>query len=577
MTGTSPKAISAEAPAVQQNGDLEMRLFFRASLAPSLIQLALVALASAFYISWWALAWFAVMGALVLSNNRHAKNLIPEGWVGTGLILVCSFIFVAPWASAWLTGGAEAGFFAGAMFGTQALTAVSMSASSRANFLAYLAPSVLVAVAAPFVLGNSTTVVLTTLLSVAQVCFFSFAVHANRNATVQEVLRIQREMEAAQKESLAKSQFLATMSHELRTPLNAVIGYAEILEEELAEDGRKHSAADAGRISRSARNLLTLINEILDFSKIEAGRMELHIGDVEIASLVAEVVETVRHITEANATSVTVEIAADAQHISTDAQRLRQSLLNLISNAAKFTNGGSIAIRADLEHDQCGAFLRIAVTDTGCGIAEDDKQRLFQPFTQLDGSVTRSKEGTGLGLVITKRLAELMGGDIAFVSMLGEGSTFTLRVRDHAGAHDAGGSEGPYVLVIEDEASARDLSRRMLAHLPLAMAEARTGAEGLGMARARVPNLIVLDIHLPDCKGWQVLEELKNDEALRDTPVLVVSADDDRARALRLGACDHLLKPIDKAKLSAAVLRYALADVQTPSAASASTNSVAAA
>jgi signal transduction histidine kinase/ActR/RegA family two-component response regulator len=538
------------------DGSLETRLFMNASFLRSIGQTALSGIAVSFFIGWWALAWFVVVGGLSIFNGRTRD--MPAGIAGVVAILTVSSLFVAPGAVAWVVGGPEASFIVATMLGVSAMVGNTLFASSRVHYWANLGPPLATAIVVSFFAFDQLSTVIVTLLCVGQTVLCMMSARDNRNDMLNEVLRIQAEMEAARKESLAKSQFLATMSHELRTPLNAVIGYAEILEEELTEDDRKDNATDAARISRSARNLLSLINEILDFSKIEAGRMEMNVGDVDVDALIGEVVQTVRHITQEHGTAVNIEIASDACVVASDEQRLRQCLLNLVSNAAKFTEGGAITIRADMERDSGDALLRIAVQDTGCGISTDDAERLFQPFTQVDGSLTRRKDGTGLGLVITQRLSELMGGDVSFVSALGEGSTFTLRVRDHGGAQAMPAGEGPLVLVIEDEASARDLSRRMLAHLPLSVAEARTGAEGLSMARARTPNLIVLDIHLPDRMGWDVLAELKGDEALAHVPVLVLSADDDRARAMRLGACEYLMKPAEKEQLAAAVLRFGL-------------------
>jgi signal transduction histidine kinase/ActR/RegA family two-component response regulator len=376
------------------------------------------------------------------------------------------------------------------------------------------------------------------------------------SALVEAVDALRESRRAADAANIAKSQFLATMSHELRTPLNAVIGYAEILEEDLAHAGEKAAAADAGRIHRAARDLLGLINEVLDFSKIEAGRMEIRYAPADVPTMVADTVETTRHIAEANGNRVRVDIAANVGEVYTDGARLRQCLLNLLSNACKFTENGEISLRARIEEEM----LIVDVADTGCGISEAEAERLFQPFVQADGSFTRKQGGTGLGLVITRKLAQLMGGDVSFVSAPGEGSTFTLRVSAapfDQEATDIG--EGPVILAIEDDRSARDLIRRALDHLPFRLRFAATSLEGFQMAYETPPALIVLDIHLPDRSGWDVLSELKADADLKRVPVLVASIDDDRTRAESLGACEHLVKPFDRETLRENVLRYALA------------------
>jgi nitrogen-specific signal transduction histidine kinase/CheY-like chemotaxis protein len=365
----------------------------------------------------------------------------------------------------------------------------------------------------------------------------------------------------AEDSNIAKSQFLATMSHELRTPLNAVIGYAEILEEDLGADGKTGAASDARRIRRAARDLLALINEVLDLSKIEAGRMDVVSERAKVADIVADVVETTAHIAAANANHVVVKVDPATDELILDAGKLRQCLLNLVSNACKFTKAGEIAIDVTLYESADGPRLRVCVSDTGVGIAPDQAGRLFKPFVQADGSHTREHGGTGLGLVITRRLAQLMGGDVEMQSELGRGSRFTLTIATQrpAKAIAERRPEGadPVVLLIEDDSTARDLCRRALARLPLRVVCATTADEGARMAAEVDPALIVMDIHFPDRLGWDLLAEFKANPLLAETPVLVVSIDDDRARAMTLGACDHLIKPVDRDRLAAAVLRFA--------------------
>jgi CheY-like chemotaxis protein len=360
------------------------------------------------------------------------------------------------------------------------------------------------------------------------------------------------------------------MSHELRTPLNAVIGYAEILEEDLRLDGKEEGAIDAARIRRAARDLLGLINEVLDFSKIEAGRMDIVEEPIEAGAIAGDVVETCRHIAEANKSALEIAIDPLIGTVLTDGPRLRQCLLNLVSNACKFTSDGLIRVVVGIETGEGGEYLRFDIVDTGRGIEPEQAARLFQPFVQADGSFTRKTGGTGLGLVITRKLAQLMGGDVTFISTPGAGSTFTLRVavgRLHVREMESR-SDGQLVVVIEDEAAARDLICRALARLPFRVLCAPNAAEGLALARAEPPALVVLDIHLPDRSGWEVLRDLKADALTRDAPVLVVSIDDDRTRALALGACDHIVKPADRDMLSAAALRYARKPAQPAAAAS---------
>lgn len=207
-----------------------------------------------------------------------------------------------------------------------------------------------------------------------------------------------------------------------------MIGYAEILQEDLILDGREDNAADAQRIGRAARGQLALIDQILDFSQLEAGRVVLSIGEVDIDRLIDEVTQTVAPTTTARGTRVSVEVATNARRVRTDERRLRQCLLNLMSNAAKFTEGGRIHLCAAMEVGDLGDILRIDVSDTGCGISKADEAKLFQPFTQVDGSLTRKEDGAGLGLVIADRLSRLLGGGVSFESLENVGTTFTLRV-----------------------------------------------------------------------------------------------------------------------------------------------------
>jgi signal transduction histidine kinase/CheY-like chemotaxis protein len=460
-----------------------------------------------------------------------------------------------------MVGGDDAGFLAAAMLASQSIYGASLFSSSRFHFRCFLLPVMLVVLCVPFFNGAGLGSIIVVCLCVIHNFLGAVSASRNRNQAVAELFRSQSAAEAARHESLAKSQFIATMSHELRTPLNAVIGYAEILQEDLKAEGLHDSAEDAARIRKSARNLLGLINDILDYSKIEAGRMDVNAAPVDIRDLVQDAVHTVAHLTATSGTEVVIEIDDDAANVMTDGARLRQCLLNLLSNAAKFTEDGCIEVRATMENRRGGAYLRIDVADTGCGISESDADRLFQPFSQVDGSLTRQNGGTGLGLMITKRLCELLGGDVSFISAENAGSTFTLRIRDYArSAHAVG--EGPVVLMIEDESSARDLMYRALSRLPFEVLEAENAERGMACARAGKPSLILLDLHLPDRSGWDLLAELKSDEALRHVPVLVVSTDDDRARALALGACEHLVKPVDKERIAAAVMRFALRDAQ---------------
>jgi PAS domain S-box-containing protein len=375
-------------------------------------------------------------------------------------------------------------------------------------------------------------------------------------------------VEAAESANQAKSRFLASMSHELRTPLNAIIGYAEILEEDLTDAALQGPVADAVRIRGAARHLLNLINEILDLSKIEAGRMDVSTERFDVGASLRELVETVRPLATKNMNDLVVEIEPDLGEAVTDSVKLNQCLMNLVSNACKFTSAGEVRVTARRARHAEGDQLLFEIADSGIGMNEEQLAKLFQPFMQADASTTRNYGGTGLGLAITQRLARLLGGDVTVRSAPGEGTTFTLSVpseyRARAGAetaaahHDA--DDRPRVLIIDDDAAARDLARRSLSRLGFSITDAADGQTGLSLARAHRYALIVLDLASPNTSGWSALEELKRDPTLAETPVLAISVEDDRARALSLGASELLVKPIERDTLAASAVRFARFD-----------------
>jgi signal transduction histidine kinase/CheY-like chemotaxis protein len=370
--------------------------------------------------------------------------------------------------------------------------------------------------------------------------------------------------------NLAKSQFLANMSHELRTPLNAIIGYAEMLQEDAEDGGDDTAVQDLNRILTAAKHLLSLINEILDLSKIEAGRMDVAASPFDPIDVLDELIETVRPMAEQQGNALIFTGGpAEPVNANTDAMKLRQCVLNLLSNACKFTRDGKIEILFDRRTCNGVDQLFVTVRDTGIGMSKEHMSRLFQPFVQADPSITQQYGGTGLGLTITRRFAQLLGGDVQVESTLGQGSAFTLhvpvdfsdasaalgaaaKIDDVQGSHDA-----PLVIVIEDEADARELAARALTRAGFAVQGVGGGEAGLALARAKAPALVLLDIFLPDRSGWRVLQSLKQDPKTREIPIVVLSVNEDRAHALALGAAEHIVKPADRDMLAATVMRYA--------------------
>jgi signal transduction histidine kinase/DNA-binding response OmpR family regulator/putative methionine-R-sulfoxide reductase with GAF domain len=367
-----------------------------------------------------------------------------------------------------------------------------------------------------------------------------------------------------------KSQFLANMSHELRTPLNAIIGYSEILQEDVADLGQEALVPDLKKIEGAGRHLLALINDILDLSKIEAGRMDVFLEDVELVPLLEEVRTLIVPLTEKNGNTLELKLAEDIGAIRTDRSKLKQSLLNLLSNGSKFTENGHLTLAAErFESDR--PMVRFAVTDTGIGMTEEQLGRLFQAFTQADASTTKKYGGTGLGLAISRRFCQLLGGDITVTSRPGEGSTFTiiLPVRSEGPAHIAPAEaprivaeagNGATVLIVDDDPAARELLAANLKGSGYRLVQATNGEEALSLARTLRPDAITLDVMMPKPDGWDVLATLKADPDLCDIPVVIVTVAPERGIGLSLGAVEVLTKPVDRTRLTALINRLVRRD-----------------
>jgi signal transduction histidine kinase/CheY-like chemotaxis protein len=393
---------------------------------------------------------------------------------------------------------------------------------------------------------------------------------AHRKQTQEELLGAKR---AAEDASRAKSAFLANMSHELRTPLNAIIGYSEMIEEEIQDASRIERIEDVRKIHSAGKHLLAMINDVLDLSKIEAGKMGLHLENFELASMIQDMVSTFQPTVAKNDNALELHLSEGLGEMHADVTKVRQILFNLLSNACKFTEHGTICISVDRLEAKGQQWIRFCVSDTGIGISPEQQENLFKEFSQADASIARRYGGTGLGLAISHRFAQMMGGQISVKSEQGEGSLFTLHLPAYVTAEPSGTVKpkqfgGPAetvpepkpqpktVLMIDDDPAERELMRRFLTKSGFNVVAVADGEEGIRLAKRIHPLVITLDILLPGIDGWEVLRRLKADSELADIPVIVVTIVDNELMRADCGASSYLIKPVDRDLLVKQIEKY---------------------
>jgi PAS domain S-box-containing protein len=389
---------------------------------------------------------------------------------------------------------------------------------------------------------------------------------------VQAEIELRQAKEAAESASRVKSSFLANMSHELRTPLNAIIGYSEILLEDASDRADKASMGDLEKIQAAGKHLLGLINDILDLSKIEAGRMDVYLEHVFLTRLVDEVKTIVEPMMKKNGNTLVVDCPQDIGSLQTDLTKLKQSIINLLSNAAKFTKNGTVTLRLARETRDGAPWVKFEVIDSGIGMTDEQMGRLFQAFTQADSSTTRNFGGTGLGLTITRHFCAMLGGSIEVKSKPAQGSTFIIVLPDRAtkvmaedgldGDHPAVRHEPVpgdiHVLVVDDDPAVHDVLAATLGKEGYQITHAKDGIEALHLMRTHPPDVVTLDVMMPKMDGWSVLGIMKSEPQLAHIPVIMLTIVDHRNLGFSLGASEYMTKPIDRNRLIALIEKFAV-------------------
>ena len=367
------------------------------------------------------------------------------------------------------------------------------------------------------------------------------------------------EMETARDEardaSDQKTKFFANMSHELRTPLNAILGYGEMLYEDCEDLGYDDLLPDLKKITSSGTHLLSLINNILDLSKIEAGKMELFVTSFEIENMVQTIKDVSEPLAAKNDNGFVINLDGAMGSMSQDETKLRQCLTNFLSNGFKFTKNGTVTLDVKARMDGDVEFIDFAVIDTGAGMSPEGVAKVFEEYTQAERSTSANYGGTGLGLPISKKFAEMMGGDVIVTSEEGVGSVFTMSVPRECPEYNEDEVEGSVinlddqdnlVVLVDDDVAMHDLIKRTISKLNLTLLGATNSEKGMELIREVKPKLILLDVLMPGRDGWSLLKECKTDKDLKDIPVIMISQLNQSNLASSLGANDYLTKPIDR-------------------------------
>ncbi|MEG4575868.1 urea ABC transporter substrate-binding protein [Microcoleus sp. N3A4] len=556
------------------------------------------------------ITWMAVgvgwMGSVEMKNYLLAIEAasdpaaVPEVSVA---VLVQQTLFVASRTQHWLLGALVLSSIAG-IVGFVSVSAIIRNLGLLRETAELMASGDLTA-RSPVVSNDAIGVLSSTLNTMAQqISSLLNGLEVRQRQLEERSEELEVAKNAAEAANRAKSTFLANMTHELRTPLNAIIGYSELLQEEALELGEEEFVMDLASINMAGKQLLTIISDILDISKIEAGKMTLFLETFEVWDLIEQVVTTVQPLLGKNGNTSIVNCDRNIGTIYSDSSKLRQALLNLASNAAKFTERGKITINVWKEegevlpvdnseelpavHFRCpNPSIVFQVSDTGIGMTDDQVSRLFGAFTQADNSTTRRYGGTGLGLTISRKFCQMMGGDITVETEFDCGSTFTIRLpievksqkegqRDReveenkldtsTAATEAKQKEvrsqplelpdAATVLVIDDDPDARDLMTRCLSKQGFQVRSSASGQAGLQLAKELLPDAIILDVMMPSMDGWAVLSALKADLDLVDIPVIMITFLDDQNQGLELGAAEYVRKPVDYKRFAALLSKY---------------------